>query len=132
VSIDSKLKPPRGLRADQVLTSYLFGLTTSSDDRTKYEIERLSDLLGKPQRSVREEKEINKLRSILNEKLGSAETELERRVSRAVENVLIEDAQQTVQETPRDATTPAHKESIKPEAVELEIKRQLNQVLKNL
>jgi hypothetical protein len=85
------MKPPRGQRADQVLTSYLFGLATTSDDQTKERIGRLSallsrgDLLGEDERQ-----EVDDLRVALHGELGAAETETEALVSVAVEKAMDE------------------------------------------
>jgi len=78
---------PKGLRADQVLTSYLFGMTTTSDDETKHEVERYADLASK-ERTPQEDSEFNLIRQSLDAKLGSEETELERTVAVAVHEVL--------------------------------------------
>lgn len=80
--------PPRGQRADQVLTSYLFGLPTSGDDETVEEIEKYSKLLKKPTRTDEEEHELVTLQGILDAKLGSGETTLEQVVSQAIRKCL--------------------------------------------
>lgn len=82
------IKPPRGLRADQVLTSYLFGLPTTSDDTTREEIERYSRLLSKKSVTATERKNISSLRRKLDKKLGTEETELEREVASAIKKQL--------------------------------------------
>jgi len=82
-----KLLPPHGRRADQVLTSYLFGLDTSGDNETKAEIQKYSYLAGK-KRNSDEEAEYKKLFAILENKLGSQETELEQVVSDAISETL--------------------------------------------
>ncbi len=82
-----KLKPPRGRRADQVLTSYMFGLMTTSDDQTKEEIEKYSYLLGK-ERTAEVNRELQALQDILDQKLGEPETELEKKVLKTVSQVL--------------------------------------------
>lgn len=80
-------RPPRGQRADQVLTSSLFGLTTSGDDITKDQIEKYIRILGK-KRTNKEEQELRVLRRTLDRRLGTGETELERQVANAVRSVL--------------------------------------------
>lgn len=82
-----KLLPPHGRRVDQVLTSYLFGLDTSGDNETKAEIQKYSYLAGK-KRNSDEEAEYKKLFAILENKLGSQETELEQVVSDAISETL--------------------------------------------
>ena len=44
VKAESDLELPRGQRADQVLTSFLFDLPTTTDDRTKEDIHRYVSL----------------------------------------------------------------------------------------
>jgi len=81
-------KPPRGRRADQILTSYLFGLETSTDDIVRKEIEKYARLSAKELPSNSDIKELRRLRKILNETLGSEETELQTVVSTAIREVL--------------------------------------------
>ena len=122
----SGLKPPRGQRADQVLTSYLFGLATTSDDQTKREIERLSTLLSRPRRSAEEDAEVTRLRESLGEKLGSEETELERRVSRAVQTVMSSELDRSL----AAAAGPAERSVEQP--IDLEVKRQFQKLIEKL
>jgi hypothetical protein len=110
----SGLGPPRGRRADQVLTSYLFGLPTSGDDATKEQIERLAALSCKSVRTAPEERELENLRLALDEKLGSGESILERRVAAAVREVL--------ERPPGTSEFPT-------EALTFELRRQLSQLL---
>ncbi len=105
--------PPRRQRADQVLTSYLFGLETTSDDSLKADIARYCYLMRKDAVGA-EKTELGKLREKLNSELGSGETELERTVARAVNEVLRIDTEA--------ATLPK-------EALGLEVKRQLRKLL---
>jgi predicted ATPase len=114
-SVEAKtgLLPPRGLRADQILTSYLFGLETTSDDQTKYEVERLSKLLSQHERTPEQEAEVAQLRHSLGQKLGSEETKLERAVAKATTEVLQSDG------------TNANGEALPEEAIDLETRRQL-------
>jgi AAA domain, putative AbiEii toxin, Type IV TA system len=84
------MKPPRGQRADQVLTSYLFGLETTSDDQTKERIERLSTLLSRSELGEVQRQEVDHLRHVLHGELGPAETETEALVSAAVEKAMDE------------------------------------------
>lgn len=83
-----KIKPPSGQRADQVLTSLLFGLDTSRSDDTQQRIEKYSQLLAKADRTEDEEKKVQKLESKLEEELGSAETELQKFVEEAIHKTL--------------------------------------------
>lgn len=113
----SGLRPPRGQRADQVLTSYLFGLETTSDDDMKRDIERLAKLLAQPADSSMAE--VEKLRSKLHEKLGSEETELGREASAVIEDVLSAHLNAVIAER-----------AAAPEALSLEVRRQLEELLR--
>jgi hypothetical protein len=77
-----------GLRADQILTSPLFGLATTRGSGTRRDIARYSKLLGKKERSSDEEEEFKTLRARLNRTLKSGETEHARRVEEEVERTL--------------------------------------------
>lgn len=88
VEVKSDLNPPRGQRADQVLTSYLFGLPWTTSDDVIHDIERYAKLKRQdsPDSSIREE--IENLRKNLTEKLGTPETKLQRTVEKAVRETL--------------------------------------------
>ena len=88
VTATTGLRPPRGQRADQVLTSYLFGLDTASDDETHGQINRLSRLLSSQKLEPREERELRSLQTTLDEKLGSDETSLGRKTDREVHTAI--------------------------------------------
>ncbi|MCH8149932.1 MAG: AAA family ATPase, partial [Planctomycetes bacterium] len=109
----SGLRPPRGRRADQVLTSYLFGLPTSGDDETKDQIERLAALSCMTARSAQKERELQDLLLALDKKLGSGESELERHIADAVREVL--------EKNPKTSEFPT-------EALTFELRRQLSQL----
>lgn len=130
----SGLKPPRGMRADQVLTSYLFGLETSSDNETKRQIEKLSELLSKKEIKPEEikpkdEEEIIFLQDTLNQKLGSGETELERFAANIIEQAQNEEYTDILQQT---FTKSIEKSSLSKDAVKMEIKRQFQDILNEL
>lgn len=112
-----KIVPPRGKRADQVLTSYLFDLATTRSDGTLQQIERYSALLAKDKRSQKEKSELVDLRKKLNEELGSAETPLQQLVGEAVHKAL----DKLVAETVKAKKLPK-------EAIDFEIRRQLNEL----
>lgn len=82
-----KLKPPRMRRADQVLTSYLFGLPTASDNRVKHDIRRYSSLLSK-KRTRPETRELSALRRRLERALGKEESRFEKDISEAIRQVI--------------------------------------------
>ena len=76
VEIRSNLNPPRDRRADQVLTSFLFGLLSTTSDDIIQKIERYAHLKRKDSPDAQEE--IETLRMALTETLGTPETELQR------------------------------------------------------
>jgi energy-coupling factor transporter ATP-binding protein EcfA2 len=121
------LKPPRGQRADQILTSYLFGLTTTTDDRTKQQIHRLSDLLSRsPQElSPADHQEIERLRADLDSQLGPHETRLEAEtagvVNQALDEVLKDRVQARLEELRGETGSTA--------AADFEARRQLKELL---
>lgn len=78
--ITSITTPPRGRRVDQVLTSYLFQLYSTSDDIIRRNIERYNVLFNTKDKSPEQTSEQAMLYTELNNSLGSAETELESRV----------------------------------------------------
>ncbi|HEX9929497.1 MAG TPA: AAA family ATPase [Pyrinomonadaceae bacterium] len=127
IIVRDDLKPPRGMRADQVLTSYLFGMETTSDDQTKYEIERLSKLLSQKETNSQQKEEINHLRSSLNAKLGTPETELERAVALTTQQLLEEKQQEIF-----DSLKQLHENHPPKAAVEFELKRQIKDLLTGL
>ena len=86
VEIRPGLNPPRDRRADQVLTSFLFGLPSTTSDDVVQKIERYAKL--KQQDSPDNREEIEDLRVALTETLGTPETELQRTVERAVRDTL--------------------------------------------
>lgn len=113
-----KVSPPRGRRADQILTSPFFGLDTSRSDDTQQEIEMYSQLLAKTSRTKSDEAKLKNLQVELNKKLGTAETKLQRLVEEAVHKAL------------DDLVPQASKEKKPPqEAVNFEVKRQLRELL---
>ena len=110
------LKPPRGLRADQILTSYLFGLETTRDDATVHDIERYSHLKSQPSLTTAEQNELDWLHVRLVQALGSGETELQRLVERAVH--------ETIDKIPQFLTWPKPD----PATIDFEIRRQLKEL----
>ena len=86
VEIRPGLKPPRDRRADQVLTSFLFGLLSTSSDDIIQKIERYAQL--KRHDSPDDQEEIRTLRMALIDTLGTPETELQRTVEKAVHDTL--------------------------------------------
>ncbi len=83
------LKPPRWRRADQVLTSYLFGLPSTSSDDLTFTIERYAGLYREREHLDKEKsRQLEELRQSLDTYLQSTETELQSIVRRAVNETL--------------------------------------------
>lgn len=82
--------PPRGLRADQVLTSYLFGLPSAGDDAIRHAIDRYAELTSKASLDNAGQEELSELEGYLDRVLGSPQSELELRVTEAVRQALKE------------------------------------------
>lgn len=78
---------PRGKRVDQILTSALFGMFDTWDDGTQGKILRYAELARDPDTGSKRA-EIEKLREILSERLGSGGSELEIVVKRAVRGAI--------------------------------------------
>lgn len=112
------LMPPHGRRADQVLSSYLFGLDTTRSDDSAQRIQRYSTLLSKKNLTGKEQEELHGLRSQLNEELGSGETALQRLVEKAVHESL----EKLVADLPNQELLPK-------EAIDFEVKRKLADLL---
>ncbi len=110
-------RPPRGLRADQILTSYLFGLETTRSDNVVQAIERYSKLKSKGSLTQQEQQELNRLYAELNKTLGSAETELQKLVERALREAM-------AKLSPADLPSPVPSA----EAIDFEIRRQLKEL----
>lgn len=116
--IRDRLLPPYDRRADQVLTSYLFGLETTRSNDTVRKIERYTQLLSKEKRDKTEEIELKDLRSQLNKELGTPETDLQRLVEKAIHKAiegLIAEGISTSKKPPQ-------------EAINFEIMRQLHEL----
>jgi hypothetical protein len=105
-----------GMRSDQILTSPLFGLATTRSRGVRKDIDRYSELLGKSDLTEDEERELLELRERLRPVLAVGETPVERRVEQAVEKAL-------------DELSPAALVSEADPKIQLEIKRQLAEVL---
>ena len=106
-------KPPRRMRADQVLTSYLFGLDSTRSSGVARDINRYVNLKAKKNRSTAEQLELIDLHSGLDRDLGSEETELQRLVETAVKR--------TLEKLPEELGLSMPD----PEALDFEVRRQL-------
>ena len=109
--------PPRRQRADQVLTSYLFGLTSTRSEDVASDIARYSHLKAKKELTQQESNELGQLNARLTQELGSQETELQRKVEDAVSKALQEMSASWL----ASANIPS-------QAVDWEIKRQLGRL----
>jgi hypothetical protein len=112
----ANLKPPRRQRADQVLTSYLFGLEGTRSDDLARDINRYSSLKGRQELTQDEQAEFSELQARLNKVLGSGETDLQRQVEMAV--------RETFDKLAQDLKAP----TLDPVAVDFEIRRQLREL----
>jgi ABC-type cobalamin/Fe3+-siderophores transport system ATPase subunit len=77
-----------GKRADQVLTSEAFGLVTTRNNRSHDDVDRYTELLGKQTRTDAEAAELEKLRSIVQNRLSDGETATSQIVEKAVDEAL--------------------------------------------
>jgi uncharacterized protein (TIGR02646 family) len=110
------------LRADQILTSFLFSLPSTRSDDSSAMVSRYSALLGKAAKSPREEQELKDLETVLRDMLLAGETPLQRKVEQAVKKAYIELArEQQSQPIAMPVMTPD---------VEFEIRRQLTELVK--
>ena len=114
VEVRPDLNPPRGRRADQVLTSYLFGLPSTTSDDVIQAIERYAELKRQDSPDTREE--IENLRKTLTDTLGTPETELQQTVERAVRDTL---------------STMTEQHDLDSDALRLETRRQLRDLFGN-
>ncbi len=109
VTAHDQLQPPRQQRTDQILTSYLFGLTTTSDNTIVQKIQRYSQLASKVRNDI-EEDELLSLHRELEGVLGTKETKLQHIVAKEVHKALQDKLESLL---------------LDPKAVDFEIKRRL-------
>lgn len=88
VVVVENLAPPRGQRADQVLTSFLFELPTTSDDYTLGKIVELNRLEVEDDRSQAQEEQMQTLRRELHKIFSAEETEFETLIADEVDRAL--------------------------------------------
>ena len=84
VEVSTDLEPPRGLHADQVLTSGLFGLFSTTSDDVVQNLERYASLRVKSELTESERKEVITLNEQLHDTLRAPETQLQREVEEAI------------------------------------------------
>lgn len=88
VTVKSGIRPPLKQRADQVLTSYLFGLDGTSSDFVAKSIQAYARLKAKPRLNPEESRTLKELRVTITDALGGPETELQQIVARALQETL--------------------------------------------
>jgi energy-coupling factor transporter ATP-binding protein EcfA2 len=115
VSARGGLPPPRYRRADQVLTSYLFGLDSTTSDDVARDIARYSQLSSRQRMDPHEIAEKERLYDQLADVLIAKESSLQETVRRAVHDTLRKMATQDL-------------DTFDPEALDFEIRRQLSAV----
>lgn len=89
IQVHDRIAPPVDKRADQILTSYLFGMETTRSDSFSNKIEKYSLLLGKPNRTESENKLLLALQREI-EKPITQETVSEQRDNEIFDSVLNE------------------------------------------
>lgn len=104
---------PRSQRADQILTSELFGLTTTTSDTLIDKIEEYTRLKALSKLSSDQMTQVEALERALNNVFGSPETALQRFVENAINEALEEVIKQN---------------QFAPKAVRFEARRQIRQV----
>ncbi len=117
LTVRKDLYPPRNLRADQVLTSHLFGLVSTTSDQVTQDVGRYSDLSSKRQRTPEEEQELQGLHDGLVDTFSQNESTLQAYVRKAV--------RETLERLAADAITSGN---VTLEALDLEARRQLTEI----
>ena len=84
VQVNSELEPPIGLRADQVLTSALFGLISTASGDTLSKIEQYVALSAKSTLTEPERKKVSDLDKDLQRTFATPQTRLQREVEKAI------------------------------------------------
>lgn len=114
---EADIPPIDHLRADQLLTSFLFNLPSTRSSAMGPMVARYSMLLGREPRSAAEQKEFEELREKLTRQLSSAITPEQVKVEEAVRATLL-----------RTSDIPAEQGELRPD-VALEVRRQLAEIL---
>ena len=117
VTVRKNLNAPRNYRADQVLTSHLFGLVSTTSDQVTQDVAHYSQLSIKRQRTRGEEEELQRLRGDLMITFSQNESELQAQVRTAVREAL--------ERLARDAIESGR---VTWEALDLEVRRQLGEI----
>lgn len=98
VVADTDLASVQGWRADQVLTSDLFGLETTRDPGTEKALNRRRGLLAKKKRTAREQAELEALGQELTVKLPPSGDTAEERTAQQLSSEVLEILQQQIPE----------------------------------
>jgi predicted ATPase len=120
IAIDTNVPSVNDLRADQILTSFLFGLHSTRGDAATQSISRYAELMSKTRRTPEEEQELGDLRGRLQGTMTVHETPAQRAVEHALSQMLLESNLPIVVDT--GAKGP-------PTAEELELRRQVAELL---
>jgi predicted ATPase len=120
IEAETDVPPVDDLRADQILTSPLFGLQSTRGDETTGAIERYAELVGKARPSAAERDELEALRARLETTLSTGDNGRQRRIEQAIWNTLV------TEEAP---SPPPRRRPPKPSPDELELRRQLKELL---
>lgn len=119
IVIETDVPSVNDLRADQILTSFLFGLHSTRGDAATQSISRYAELMSKRRRTPAEEQELLELRGRLEETMTVAETPAQRAVEQALSQAMLQVELPSVAATKKGAPT----------AEDLELRRQVGELL---
>jgi predicted ATP-binding protein involved in virulence len=88
----SDVSSTRGLRADQVLATEIFGYLIDRDPKTEERMRRASILAGKDYRSAEEESEYHSLIQLVKAVVAEGQTNFERKIASEMESELLDRA----------------------------------------
>jgi energy-coupling factor transporter ATP-binding protein EcfA2 len=111
VAVSRSLINPVGLRADQVLTTPLFGLQTTRSPEVARKIREYADLFGRPALSPDEKARLEELKKSLSGILLQGETQAERDVEQAADAATAETTSWLVESA--GASSPDAKEKLR-------------------
>ena len=117
LTVRKNLTPPRNLRADQVLTSHLFGLVSTTSDQVTRDVAHYSGLSSQYPRTPEEEQERQRLHDRLVDTFSQNESKLQEYVRKAVRETL-----------ERLAVDAIESGKVTLEALDFEVRRQLGEI----
>lgn len=126
--VNRNLPPVNDLRADQILTSVLFGLHTTRGDDAAAAMRRYETLLGKRRRSAPEQAELEQLESRLEAVMSATETPQARAVEQALWRAVVDGDRDALAAAPA-APAARRRRRGRATAEELELRRQLAELL---